>query len=110
MADRAGGEWCSGLCRKERGLSCSGVRERAVAPAEWLSDQYGPMIPPIAREAGAGSAVFVSSTSRYFSPEPVLNRTTVSSGLKKQLSSSFWYATREAAPSGAAKMPSVVAQ
>ena len=41
------------------------------------------MIPAMGREAGVGArsarASFVSSTSRYFRPEPVLKRTTVSS-------------------------------
>src|SRR5438034_188629 len=45
-------------------------------------DQYGPIIPPICRDTGPAAHSFCacifcpSITSRYFKPEPVLNRTT----------------------------------
>ena len=78
------------------------------------------MIPPIWRAAGFAAcggfaegsvrSALASRTSKYFSPLPVLNRTTVSSALKKLLARSLRYATRQAAPSGAAKMPSTLAQ
>ena len=69
------------------------------------------MIPPIWRDAGAFALFFrfayASTTSRYFNPDPVLNKTTVSSGVKNPFARNFRYATRDAAPSGAAKTPSI---
>jgi hypothetical protein len=47
------------------------------------------MTPAMARDAGEGATLEVSSRSRYFNPEPVLKRTTVSSGVKKPLANSF---------------------
>src|SRR5579871_294389 len=64
-------------------------------PRFWLEceqrDQYGPMMPPICLAAGFAGVCFAvaSRTSRYFNPLPVLNRTTVSSGLKKPLARSL---------------------
>src|ERR1700689_3151414 len=48
-----------------------------------------------------------ANVSIYFSPDPVLKRTTVSAGLRNLEAISLRYATRQAAPSGAAKIPSV---
>ena len=69
------------------------------------------MMPPICREAGGFAiGLWLSITSRYFSPEPVLNSTTLSSAEKKPLARNLRYATNDVAPSGAANIPSTLAQ
>src|SRR5579884_1260472 len=50
-----------------------------------------------------------ATTSIYFRPEPVLNRTTLSVGLRNFCSREILQAARQAAPSGAAKTPSLLA-
>src|SRR5207247_2465388 len=47
-----------------------------------------------------------SSISRYLSPEPVLKSTDLSLGFKNPDCRNFAYAVTQAAPSGAAKIPS----
>ena len=57
-------------------------------PEKRNSLQYGPIIPPIVRAAGATKRVFFSCASimsRYLKSDPVLNSTTVSSARRNSL-------------------------
>jgi len=64
------------------------------------------MMPPMLRDGGKAGFSAPDSTSTYLIPEPVLKSTTRSVGFRNSLASNFSYATSDAAPSGAAKIPS----
>jgi len=78
---------CHGFAQDDR------LRKSLSGPP--FNDQYGPMMPAIWRACGFADCAELtafcgaSRTSRYFRPLPVLNRTTVSSGLKNPFARSL---------------------